>query len=55
LGIIQRKYWGGGVGVNTVKTLKIEKGGECLPPPSAPMVAPPLTTTYAGVGEVSSK
>jgi len=30
------------VGVNRVKTLKFEEGGECMTPPAA-MVAPPLT------------
>jgi len=29
-------------GVNTVKTLRFEKGGGCMTPPSAPMVAPPM-------------
>jgi len=39
---------GGGVnalegwGVNTVKTLKFEKGGGCIYPPPASMVVPPL-------------
>jgi len=31
-----------GGGVNTVKTQKIKKGGECMTPPPAPIVVPPL-------------
>jgi len=34
-------HWKVGAGINTVKSLKIEKGGWCMTP-SASMVVPPL-------------
>jgi len=43
-GSVHWKVVGGGV-VNTVRTLTFEKGGGCMTPPPAPMVAPPLGIT----------
>jgi len=42
-------------GVNTVKTLKFEKGKMwgCLTPPPAPMVAPPLGVCVCGGGVIT--